>query len=105
MLEGLAFEWKKSGTIQPFLALLSPLLASNQSAELMETIKQYFIYNGDIGKIASRQFVHRNTVHHRLNKIKALTGKNPKVIRDLTDLYIACVLYQLNCIQEQGKLL
>ncbi|GIN13799.1 carbohydrate diacid regulator [Shouchella clausii] len=105
MLEGLTFEWQKSGTIQPFLTLLSPLLASNQSAELMETIKQYFIHNGDIKKIANHQFVHSNTVHHRLNKIKALTGKNPKVIRDLTDLYIACVLYQLNCLQEQGKLL
>ncbi|ALA52087.1 sugar diacid recognition domain-containing protein [Shouchella clausii] len=105
MLEGLAFEWQQSGTIQPFLALLSPLLASNQSAELIETIKQYFIHNGDIKKIANHQFVHSNTVHHRLNKIKALTGKNPKVIRELTDLFIACLLYQLNGIQAQGKLL
>lgn len=103
MLEGLTFEWQKSGTIQPFLTLLSPLLASNQSTELMETIKQYFIHNGDIKKIANQQFVHSNTVHHRLNKIKALTGKNPKVIRDLTDLFIACLLHQLNCIQAQGK--
>ena len=46
----------------------------------------YIEENGDITKIANKLKIHRNTLNYRLERIKQLTGKNPKNILELFEL-------------------
>lgn len=54
--------------------------------DLIETIQAYVEENGDINNIAKKLNIHRNTLNYRLDRIRKLTGKNPKNILELFQL-------------------
>lgn len=56
---------------------------------------KYFENNGSINKTADELFLHKNTLQYRLNKIKKLTGYDPRVIEDMVVLYLAVILNRL----------
>ena len=60
---------------------------------LIETILAYVEYNGEVNTISKKLNIHRNTLNYRLEKIYLITGKNPKNILDLLELYTAYILY------------
>ncbi|HZH59476.1 MAG TPA: sugar diacid recognition domain-containing protein [Metabacillus sp.] len=65
------------------------LLEEGKKGELEQTLEAYIKENGELNKISERLFIHRNTLRYRLEKISELTGKDPRNIRDLMELYIA----------------
>jgi carbohydrate diacid regulator len=68
------------------LSLISNLDKAGNKLELIQTIQAYVEENGDINNVANRLNIHRNTLNYRLDRIKQLTGKNPKVLLELFEL-------------------
>ena len=56
------------------------------SHELMETLISFIRNNCNISLTASELHIHRNTLQYRLNKIRDITGNDPKQILDLFKL-------------------
>lgn len=69
-----------------FISLILNLDKAGHSLELIETMQTYIEENGDITKIANKLKIHRNTLNYRLDRIKQLTGKNPKNLLELFEL-------------------
>lgn len=42
--------------------------------EMLQTIRLYFEYNGDIREISARMYIHENTFRYRINRLKNRTG-------------------------------
>lgn len=70
------------------------LVSNDKNGELRETLKVLIEESGELNNIASRLFIHRNTLNYRLNKIYKLTNKNPKKYTDLFWLYSAMINFQ-----------
>lgn len=68
------------------ISLISNLDKAGNKLELIQTIQAYVEENGDINNVANRLNIHRNTLSYRLERIKQLTGKNPKVLLELFEL-------------------
>lgn len=68
------------------MSLISSLDKTGSKLELIQTIQVYVEENGDINNIANRLNIHRNTLNYRLERIRQITGKNPKVLLELFEL-------------------
>lgn len=68
------------------VSLISNLDKAGNKLELIQTIQLYVEENGDINNVANRLNIHRNTLSYRLERIKQLTGKNPKILLELFEL-------------------
>ncbi|HEY8804403.1 MAG TPA: sugar diacid recognition domain-containing protein [Clostridium sp.] len=71
---------------ESLISLFTNLDKSGKKLELIKTIQIYVEQNGDINKVASNLNIHRNTLNYRLERIKELTGKNPKILLELFEL-------------------
>ncbi|WP_036221316.1 PucR family transcriptional regulator [Mesoaciditoga lauensis] len=63
--------------------------AIKSHGELIETLMLFFDNDSSIVKTSLVMNVHRNTVLYRLNKVKELTGLDPKKFKDAVKLYFA----------------
>jgi len=68
------------------VSLISNLDKAGNKLELIRTIQAYVEENGDINNVANRLNIHRNTLSYRLERIKKLTGKNPRIMLELFEL-------------------
>jgi carbohydrate diacid regulator len=68
------------------ISLMSNLDKAGNKLELIQTIEAYIEENGDINNVANILNIHRNTLNYRLERIKKLTGKNPKNLLELFEL-------------------
>lgn len=73
------------------LSLISNLDKAGNKLELIQTIQAYVEENGDINNVADRLNIHRNTLNYRLERINQLTGKNPKVLLELFELFCGLI--------------
>ncbi|WP_251861730.1 sugar diacid recognition domain-containing protein [Clostridium sp. Marseille-Q2269] len=80
---------------EKFLKTIDKLKEENKGIELIETLKNYIFLNGELNLVAKRMFIHRNSLNYRLKKIKEITGKDPKKVIDLLELYVAYIVYKL----------
>ena len=72
------------------------LKQADKKGELVETLLAFIDKNGDTNAITTKLYIHRNTLRYRLDKISELTGKDPRKVKDLLELY-------LSVLQEQIK--
>lgn len=82
-------------TIEGFYYKIFEDMDIKEVDEYMEIIEKYARHNGSITAIADEFFIHKNTLQYRLNKMKAITGYDPRVIQDMVVLYIAFIFYKL----------
>lgn len=52
--------------------------------------------DGSISETASILFIHKNTLQYRLNKLKAITGYDPRNMKESVPLYLALVIYEMD---------
>lgn len=71
------------------------LIQQDKKGELIETLKAYIEENGDINKTTEKLFIHRNTLRYRLDKILEITGKDPRKVKDLLELYLSMIKDQI----------
>lgn len=93
---------QKEQTLKSF-SFYRKLIAYDQSGELEETLHIYLNENGEQSKVAEKLFIHRNTLRYRLEKITEITGKNPRHIKDLMQLYTAKLLYDIDSSVQLPK--
>lgn len=60
--------------------------------ELLETIRLYFQCDGQTEQMAARLYIHKNTVHYRLQKLKEKTGYSIRVPKESV-LLCLCELF------------
>lgn len=54
--------------------LLGPLIAEDRDDELFDTLESYLRHSGSMNTVAKQLFLHRNTVRHRLRRVRKLIG-------------------------------
>lgn len=90
-LEGL-LEQQPAARLAPFAdQLVGPLLASDtrRGTEHVATLRTFLDNNGSLQATARGQYLHVNTVRHRLARIRELTGRDPLLFGDRVALTIA----------------
>ena len=65
----------------------------NEYSKMMDS---YIDHNGSITKASDELFIHKNTLQYRLNKLRELTGFDPRNLRDMVVLYLAFTLHRLD---------
>ncbi len=83
--------------LRPFVdQLLGPLLASDsrRGTAYVATLSTYFRCDGSLAATARAEFLHVNTVRHRLERVRELTGRDPFVFDDRVALAIALWAHQ-----------
>lgn len=68
----------------------------DKKKELIETLTVYIEENGEGSTAAKKLFIHRNTLSYRLDKIQSITGKDPRKVKDLLELYVALLLSKIS---------
>jgi carbohydrate diacid regulator len=69
-------------------------IKKNELADWVIFLDKYVSHNGSIQKVAEDLFLHKNTIQYRLDKIKKLTGYNPREQKDLIKLALAIYIYK-----------
>ena len=90
-LEGL-LEQQPRGRLEPFAdQLMTPLVASDRGhgTHHVDTLRAFLRHDGSLQQTAREQYLHVNTVRHRLARVHELTGRNPLVFADRVALAIA----------------
>jgi hypothetical protein len=90
-LDGLLLQ-QPQRRLQPFVdQLIRPLLEHDRerNTHLLATLRTFLDNDGSLVLTARTEFLHVNTVRHRLERIAEITGKNPSVFSDRTALAIA----------------
>lgn len=85
-------EQQPRSRLQPFIAqLVRPLLGEGVRGgpDLLDTLRVFIEQGGSIAETAARQFLHVNTVRHRLARVRDVVGRDPLADGDRTDLAIA----------------
>lgn len=77
-----------------FLSKIFNALDSEEIHDIITLLDVYEDCNGSIKKCAEELFVHKNTIQYQLNKVRTLTGYNPRKLNDFFILKLACLLYQ-----------
>jgi DNA-binding PucR family transcriptional regulator len=54
--------------------VLGPLIAEDSDDELFATLESYLRHSGSVNTVAKQLFLHRNTVRHRLRRVRKLIG-------------------------------
>ena len=70
---------------------MTPLVASDRrlGTHHLETLRAFLRCDGSLQRTARQQYLHVNTVRHRLARVHHLTGRNPLVFADRVALAIA----------------
>ncbi|MFI6070434.1 PucR family transcriptional regulator [Actinoplanes sp. NPDC051343] len=90
-LEGLLAQ-QSPDRLAPFVdRLLEPLLRSDRDrrTNYVATLRAFLAANASLIDTARAQYLHVNTVRHRLERVRDLTGSNPLEATGRTDLTIA----------------
>lgn len=80
--------------LRPFVdELAAPLIAYDQEhhSDLVKTLDAFVTANGSVADAARALYLHPNSVRLRLQRIRALTGRDPLALDDLIALRIACM--------------
>lgn len=83
------YEFGDSKTLENYVnRILKPIqkYESEQEIELLETLEYFVLYEGNYKKIAEKLHLHENTVRHRLDKVKELTGLSHKRVSFYTTI-------------------
>jgi carbohydrate diacid regulator len=79
--------------------LLMKLLAEEY---LLETVEVFFDKNMSLTQTSKELKIHRNTLLYRLEKIKKVTGLDPRKFNDAMELKVALILNKVLYLERNG---
>ncbi|MBT2688680.1 helix-turn-helix domain-containing protein [Bacillus sp. ISL-47] len=94
-LEVMLSKLAQTGQPENAFSFYDRLLEQDKKGELAHTLDLYIKEGGELNKIAESLFIHRNTLRYRLDKVTELTGKDPRNIKNLIELYMAKLINDL----------
>ena len=83
-------------TINKYIKKIFKDMDKNEINEYSKLMDSYINHNGSITRASEELFIHKNTLQYRLNKLKELTGFDPRNLREMVVLYLAFTLYRLD---------
>lgn len=78
---------------QLFLNNVLQHLSEKELALFCRIINSFAKHNGSLAACSQELFIHKNTLQYQLNKIKQLTGYDPRNYQDFAVLYLALLTY------------
>ncbi|MBB5174408.1 CdaR family transcriptional regulator [Texcoconibacillus texcoconensis] len=87
--------WQHIDERERLFPFMNELFRVNGQRDLLDTLEAYIACDGRVQETAERLYIHRNTLHYRLEKIKEVTGKDPRQLTDLFALYFAILVEKL----------
>lgn len=78
-----------------FNNVIEKLKEEGKQADLLETLAAYVYNNGEVNSTSEKLHIHRNTLNYRFEKIQDITGKNPRNVIELFELFTAYVVSML----------
>lgn len=82
-------------TINTYIMKIFGNLSKEEIEEYSSVLDAFIKNNGSINKTSEELFIHKNTLQYRLNKLKTITGYDPREISDMVVLYMALTLNRL----------
>ncbi len=84
-------EQQPTELLAPFVEqVIGPLLGDERQGRLqLETLRAFLADDGSLLRTARHLFVHVNTVRHRLERVRTLTGRDPFTFAGRTEIAIA----------------
>lgn len=84
---------------------LGPLIEYDREhdSQLIETLNAYLAAERSFPKAAEQLHVHRQTVVYRLNKIRAITGRDPHRTSDIALFWLALTALETTAVTSQPK--
>lgn len=81
--------------------VMGPLISYDEDsdADLVETLKVYFLNDKSVSKAAEALFIHENTLRMRIRRIESLTNRSLKGTMDTIELGIGLILHDF-MVQE-----
>jgi carbohydrate diacid regulator len=70
-------------------------LEEAKGLELIKTLLTYIVFHGEVNTVSEFLHIHRNSLNYRLKKVEEVTGRNPRNLIELFELFTACALYKL----------
>ncbi|WML46945.1 sugar diacid recognition domain-containing protein [Neobacillus sp. PS3-34] len=86
----------QNGIEQKLTPYYAEITKHDKKGELIETLQAYIEENGEINTVSQKLFIHRNTLRYRLDRITEITGKDPRKVKDLLDLYLALLYSKIH---------
>lgn len=71
--------------------------------QLIETLRLYLKYDGAVSRVAQTLFMHRNTVNHRMSRIKEVLGMQLETSEEYLNVQIALYIYDLYALKGIDK--
>ena len=68
--------------------------SQEERVKYSQLLKAYFACNGSIQEMGNRLFLHKNTVQYKLNKLKKMTGLDPRRVEEAALFYLAVMLME-----------
>ena len=99
----LSFEGLKPELNKFYNDLLNDLVNydKEKGTDLILTLKNYFLYEGNLKKISENMFVHYNTVVYRLQRIREITNRDLNRYEDRLNLQIALEILDMGIAKDQ----
>jgi carbohydrate diacid regulator len=92
---GLLLDDISKETSEKFLKKVFGNMKNEQIVEYMKIFNVFVKHNGSINNASDELFIHKNTLQYRLNKLRELTGYDPRNLADNHVLQLAFMLYRL----------
>lgn len=70
-------------------------LEEAKGLDLIKTLLTYIVFHGEVNTVSEVLHIHRNSLNYRLKKVEEVTGRNPRNLIELFELFTACALYKL----------
>jgi len=89
-------EQQPAGRLAPYVnQLVKPLLDYDRrhNTRCLDTLRVFLRQEGSVQRTANTEYLHVNTVRHRLARVLELTGRNPLIFADRAALAIAVWAY------------
>ena len=96
-LRGQAARSEQAWLLQPLLRLRQ----ADRDGQLLATLRSWFALDASPQACAEALGLHRNGLRHRLERIQALTGRDPRRFADAAELYCALLLLEQNWADSQ----
>lgn len=82
---------------------LAPLVIYDQihQMDLIETLRLYLKYDGSVSRVAKELFVHRNTVNHRMSRIKEILQLQLEISKECFNVQTALYIYDLYALRKE----
>lgn len=86
----------QADTRKKFIRSIFSGCSDEDISRMMECLHYYITYNGSLSKASAKLYIHKNTLQYRLEKIRLVTGYNPRKISEIGPLLLALYFSEIN---------